>query len=350
MRNCPICFKDDLKLIEIIHLSLVNDISLNNKLEIKQCIVCNFYFSDSNNNQNDYNLYYNNFNNYKHYQKYSNKDEKCYNFLKNELNDKNIINILDYGSGNGALKTLLSQDFIVDEFDIYMDKKTKKYDCLVLSHVLEHIYDLNNFIKLIKINIIEDGYLYIEVPNSSFYDKLIDITPLQELNIEHINFFSKIPLMKLLENNGFHTIMISDDYFTIKENKYYVIRGLFQLSNKTNILEKYIIQGKEIISKYNFNKLSTYKYIYVYGCGQFLYKILNNISQFTHIKNIIDDNTSLINKEINNIKILDFNKLVDNCLENDIILITSLIYDDLIKEKLKTINKSLIILTVQDLY
>jgi len=86
---------------------------------------------------------------------------------------------------------LKKQNFNVDLYDIGMEENEKKFDCIILSHVLEHIYDLNNFVINLDKNLNNNGLIYIEVPNAEFYDKF---DPLQEINIEHINFFSKLAL------------------------------------------------------------------------------------------------------------------------------------------------------------
>jgi glycosyltransferase involved in cell wall biosynthesis len=123
-----------------------------------------------------------------------------------------------------------------------MEKNTNKYDCLILSHVLEHIYDLNKFIETISLNIKEDGYLYIEIPNAEFYSYFNDSCPLQEINLEHINFFSKYALNKLLLNNGFLSVSILDDYFLLNNYKYYVIRAIFK---KKSINKSFLKETQE---------------------------------------------------------------------------------------------------------
>jgi len=347
MTNCRCCgTKQELSIYNI-NLSLVDDIELNNMINIYYCEECNFFYSDSNNNQNDYDNYYKTFNNYKNYVIYSDKDERCNLYLQDKL--ENVNNILDYGSGNGELKKLLSEKYVVDEYDIGMPKNIKKYDCLILSHVLEHIYNINEFINKIKFNINENGLLYIEVPNSEFYDKIAEITPLQEINIEHINFFSKFSLNKLLVKYGFHTVSLIDDYFKIKDYKYYVIRGIFKKNTNNVSLKNYIDQGINTIYKYNFCSLKKYNNIYIYGCGQFLFKIFDIITANTNIINIIDDNPCYLNKKIKNVNIINYETYEKICTNDDVILLTTLIYDDIIKKKLNMLEKNLTVLSVNDL-
>ena len=353
MRNCSCCNSKNEILIDTINLSMVNDIKLNNKLNIYYCPECNFYYSDSENTQEDYNNYYKEFNNYKKGAIYSDKDERCNNYLKDKLQnqDQKVRSIIDYGSGNGKLKEMLSVSDIyeVDEYDIGMEQPNKKYDCLILSHVLEHIYDINKFIETISLNINDNGLLYIEIPNAEYYDKITDLCPLQEINIEHINFFSKYALNKLLIKHNYQAVSLIDDYFTIKDYKYYVIRGIFS-KNKQNIsFKNYLCNGAEQISKYSFTNLNKYKNIYVYGCGQFLFKIFDNICNNTNVINVIDDNPCYLNKQISNVVVIDYIKYSEMSNDGDVILLTSLIHDQTLKSKLQKINKKIVILSVDEL-
>ena len=230
-----------------------------------------------------------------------------------------------------------------------MIQPEKKYDCLILSHVLEHIYDLPLFIDEISKNINDDGLLYIEVPNAEYYDKITDICPLQEINIEHINFFSKYALNKLLMNQDYHAVSLIDDFFMIKESKYYVIRGIFAKNKKNTSFKKYLKNGSDQISNYNFSNLQRYKNIYVYGCGQFLFKIFDKIKNNCNIINIIDDNPCYLNKQLENTQIINYDLYKEIANDEDIILLTSLIHDQTLKNKIEKINKNIIILSVNDL-
>jgi len=349
MRPCFCCNKYSNNSVLKLDLQIINDIPLSNEINVLFCEKCNFYFSVSNNTQEDYNLYYSIFNNYKNYNYCFDKDERCFNFLNDFFIKTNITNIIDYGSGNGDLSKLLSSNYSVEQYDIGMEKNTNKYDCLILSHVLEHIYDLNKFIETISSNIKDDGYLYIEIPNAEFYCHFNDYCPLQEINLEHINFFSKYALNKLLLNNGFLCISLLDDFFLLNNCKYYIIRGIFKKKSINKSFLKYIENGKTMIDNYNFKNLSIYPKIYIYGCGQFLFKIINKIYEYTTIINIVDDNDCYREKNIYNITIIDYNILIKQILPNDVIIITSLLYSKKIKEKLQAINKNITILDITEL-
>ena len=125
MRNCPICLNLSENIIHIIdiQLCLVNDINLNNKLNIKLCKDCNFYFTDSNNTQKDYDNYYLTFNNYLEQNYCLDKDIKCEEFINKNIDKNEVKTIIDYG--NGILADLLEKNFIVERFDIGMKLNNK---------------------------------------------------------------------------------------------------------------------------------------------------------------------------------------------------------------------------------
>lgn len=345
MRYCCICnSNNDSKIIDI-KLNIPNEINLCNILSIYYCNNCYFYFNDNNNNQDDYNLYYLKFNNYKNYVISLDKDENCYNFLKRNIEPCKTI--LDFGCGNNELANKLKNNFNVDTYDIGMPFPTKKYNCIILSHVLEHIYDINTFINSLEPLLIEDnGSIYIEVPNAEFYSLFNNICPLQEINLEHINFFSKYALNKLMMNHGYYSSVLIDDFFNINSEKYYVIRGLFVKKYNNLSFEKYINNGLSILKSFNFDKINKIDNIYLYGCGQLLFKVLDYID--TNIINIIDDNPSYLGKIINNINIIDYNIFKEKVNENDTVIITSIISNEKIKNKINLINKNINIIVLND--
>ena len=265
----------------------------------------------------------------------------CYNFLFNYFNEK-IKTILDFGCGNKFLANKLKDNFEIDTYDIGMEKPNKKYDMIIISHVLEHIYDIDIFLNSVECQLNEDGYIYIEVPNADNYDLLKEICPLQEINIEHINFFTKYSLNKLMIKHNYYSCLLIDDYFYINSKKYYVIRGIFKKYNNNKTIESYVNYGKNIINSIKYENINN---LYLYGCGQFLYKILPNIIN-CNIINIIDDNKSLLNKKINNIEIINYEILKDKINDNDTLLITTIIGTPIIKKKLEKINKKINILTI----
>lgn len=344
MRNCVCCNQNN-SLVELfeIKLKLSNNIKLNNNLKIFKCASCYHYFSDSQNNQDDYDDYYKNINKYSTEIIPSNKDLKCSTFLENFFIQYNVKTFLDYGCGNKILSKLMEKKYCVESYDIGMNEPINNYDCVILSHVLEHIYDVNKFMSKIMNYINSDGYIYIEVPNAEYYYEIKNICPLQEINLEHINFFTKMSLNKLMTNNNFTTCLLQDDFFMINNNKYYVIRGIFKKNINNNSFDKYLLDGINKISSININ---SYNNLYLYGCGQFLFKIFDELNKNNKIINIVDDDSNYVNHNIDGINIINFNTLKNKINDNDNVLITSLLAESIIEEKLKNINKNINIIKI----
>jgi len=74
---------------------------------------------------------------------------------------------------------------------------------VILSHTLEHIYDVSAMFERIKINLVQGGNLFIEVPiHPDPY-----LPPLEyDYGWQHINKFRVKDLEKLVVNNGFEVV------------------------------------------------------------------------------------------------------------------------------------------------
>lgn len=70
-------------------------------------------------------------------------------------------------------------------------------DIVVLRHILEHIFDLDGFLKYVRSLITEDGRLFVEVPDWSRLDQHTD-----PLIFEHLNQFNTSNLLQLMRRTG----------------------------------------------------------------------------------------------------------------------------------------------------
>jgi 2-polyprenyl-3-methyl-5-hydroxy-6-metoxy-1,4-benzoquinol methylase len=85
-------------------------------------------------------------------------------------------------------------------------KRTHRtYGAIILSAVLEHIPDINIFLKNLKSWLAPDGFLVVEVPDLEFF-KNSKNAPFQELSVEHVNFFTAASLTNLLGTFGFRVV------------------------------------------------------------------------------------------------------------------------------------------------
>jgi len=143
------------------------------------------------------------------------QSRSCYNFLKKTINlDQK--RILEIGAGGGALLKYISQFgssslFYSDlskeaslhlashkELHALNDTTDKKFDLIILRHVLEHIFDLDGFFLYLQQLLKKDGKIFIEVPDWSILD--INTDP---LIFEHLSQFNVSGLVNLMSKNSF---------------------------------------------------------------------------------------------------------------------------------------------------
>jgi hypothetical protein len=353
VRNC-FCGNEDLS--DKIHLitETFDGNNLDGCLYVKYCKKCNHNFNISVKSSNaDYIDYYTNLSKY-HHGSQTITDNGMYmkqvNYIQPYLETYAVNSILNYGSGNTCYKDLFRTSVCIDNYDVGdLDINNRKYDLLLISHVLEHVYDLNHFLDEIKINMNSNGIVYIEVPNSERYDLMQYDVPLQEINIEHINFFSKHSLAKLMILNNFTPICIEDCCFEIKHNtKYHVIRSIFRLNTENVGFDKYLIDGQSKLDKIkSFFLQKPQTKMYLYGAGAFTCKIIGEFK--SNIIGIVDDNPSYLGKCIAGFEVINYDMFKTIVNENDTILVTIIFSSNKIKEKLMSLDKILNITCVDDI-
>jgi len=84
----------------------------------------------------------------------------------------------------------------------YDDNCAGKYSIVSLVHVLEHIDTPDLFLQRIKRNLLDDGELFIEVPDAVEFEHLDKDH--DEFNSTHIHFFDVQSLNALVKRNGFN--------------------------------------------------------------------------------------------------------------------------------------------------
>lgn len=121
--------------------------------------------------------------------------------------------------------------------------KEEKFDVITLWHVLEHVYDLNEYIKKIKSHLKSQGTLFIAVPNLESYDAQYYKQYWAAYDVpRHLYHFSKNTMKKLLGNHGLKTKEIKP----MKWDAYYVslLSEKYKNSGKINYLRALITAYK----------------------------------------------------------------------------------------------------------
>jgi len=165
-------------------------------------------------------------------------------------------------------------------------------DCIILSHVLEHVRDLEPALRAVFEKLRVGGMLYVEVPDATRYADFI-AAPLQDFNTEHINHFSLHSLRSLLESNGFavrhegqKTIEASAGvpypalWIMAERCASQVTSGTTAIERDAELcasIERYIVRSLERISAIDAHlaaELARLDEIVVWGAGQTILKLL----------------------------------------------------------------------------
>ena len=371
-RICPICNCDDgEKLYEINFAKSKNEFIVEH-YDIVSCYNCGFIFNNTEWTQRDYDKYYS------ETSKYTNNftsgagglsdlDLKRYNDVINRI--EQFINkkssILDIGCAKGGLLRTFkdrgynnlygiepSEDAInhLKTFGIdgkclslfEANKLNKKFDVVILTQVLEHIFDLERMKSILKDLLNEDGILYVDIPDGTSYIKN-NLNSYYYFDLEHINHFSNDTLKYLF--NDLETIKIDNSYFdNVSDIKAYIIYGIFKNSKDINrdVLSldkmKEYIEESDIKDNYLINIDNT-KPTYLWGFGAYLRRLLLDYRYFNNINiaGIIDKNKSLNGLKIKNYKNDELEIFNPDILKNNIdanIIITSVLYSKQIEADL----------------
>ncbi|MDJ0729742.1 MAG: class I SAM-dependent methyltransferase [Crocosphaera sp.] len=124
------------------------------------------------------------------------------------------------------------------------------YHFIGSSHVFEHIADPVTHLEQIRISLVKDGILFMEVPNE--YRRLKDFLCPGARKLGHLYYYSPKSIEKLLKNNGFEIVNLA----TCGKNVNHV-KKLYGKSSKEIKIDKLLEPIKErVFSNVFLDKLS----------------------------------------------------------------------------------------------
>ena len=348
IRPCPVC---DNKVGEVLHKQLFvlpSDSPLPNELKIVCCSKCGFVYAVTTANQATYNEYYTLLSKYEDLNIASGSGTGIFDHQRLEVTSSTIfkiltnhqVSILDMGCANGGLlkvlKSLGYQNILgidpskkcninVNNFGIQciegdiFSKSFKEYpktfDCIILTHVLEHIYDLNTAIENIRSKLNDEGILYIEVPDASRYSEYYTV-PYYYIDCEHINHFDHDSIFNLISTKGFTQLETKDIEFRVSEtNSYPAVYSIFKKTSKvvnnevrfSDISKKSFIRFLEQSKSNDENEKIIQELarkqepLLIWGAGQFTLRLLSNSSlSKCNIKGFIDSDSNKQGKKLSN--------------------------------------------------
>lgn len=190
-----------------------------------------------------------------------------------------------------------------------------KFDCIVFSHVLEHVHDIPAFFAAARHHLAPEGYLYLETPDATRYDDYL-YAPFQEFNTEHINHFSARALENTARRFGFQPIVVEQKVIqTAEDTLYPAVFGLCRDNGET-IREHAAVCDRELsaqiaayirhsaghmerINDHLASQLADAQRVIVWGAGQFAMKLLALPCLVqTEIRALVDNNPILRGKTL----------------------------------------------------
>ena len=230
-RNCPVCSGDDAGAIRKLSYALFDDSPLeSSSCTLVRCNKCGFVYCDT--VLNDANLI-------EHYRRNlhylsgtcgagSNAETMRYRNTLSMLKLYNInqsSKIVDIGSANGGFLRFMKNNgymnlMAIDPLQECIDNihesripakrgsiqsmplPDASEDAVVVSHLLEHVIDLNTALGEVYRILVPGGIVYAEVPTLEYGSSFQD-APLWDFPYEHVNYFTRRHLLSLFMLNRF---------------------------------------------------------------------------------------------------------------------------------------------------
>jgi len=209
------------------------------------------------------------------------------------------------------------------------------FDCVVLSHVMEHVLEVREAMHVLATIVPAGGYVYIEVPDASRYHQFL-VAPFQDFNTEHINHFSEASLDNLFHQFGFKrtaggqkNIASSSDSLTPAVWAVYRATGCASMPVVKDralreALEIYITDSRGLMGEIDRHltvSLTDSDSVIVWGTGQLTMKLLCETVLAKHaIRVFVDSNPINQGKIIQGVRVISPRQLQNSNLGEPIVI------------------------------
>ena len=320
LRPCPICGSSKGEALHTQKFLMPQGYLLPSEYDVVACAKCGFTYADTSAGQQDYDAYYQEhsiyedkkltgrggLNSEKDLARLSETAEEVARVCSNKA-----AKIIEIGCANGGILTTLKRKGYTDLTGVDLSAKCveniissgiagiqgsisevnrllngQKFDYVILSHVMEHVYDLKEALCQCYDLMNENAMLYLEVPDAARYaDFYID--PYQHFNVEHINHFDEVSLANLGTVINFSKCYVG--YKTIRISSTREYPAVFVLFKKMKALDKTInistkarksieayleLSAKDSCTEIIAELVKTQEELCVFGAGNLTYRLL----------------------------------------------------------------------------
>lgn len=391
--KCPICENQKPQTLQHFSFIVPQGHPISEGYDLVVCEFCGFVYANISAKQEDYDEFYKKVSKYEDSKTSSGSGESDWEykrfadtaFILSGYFSTRDVKVLDIGCANGGqLLALQKENFSnlygIDPSDSCAIKcqnkglsvtqgtivnnslPTNYFDCIIFSHVLEHIVDLSETINSISKLLKDDGLLYVEVPDANRYKDYL-FSPYQDINTEHINHFSLKTIHTLFSN--WELINASEKEILSSPNNPYpsIFCVLKKTKNHDEIIYKddllpknmkiYLEKSARVLSSIDIvlneklaANLSGGTELIVWGTGQLTMKLLTEtcLKKF-NIVGFIDGNPINQGRVFANQKILSPHE-IGRYSSSIPILISTILHKNEIIEVIKKLNISNPIITI----
>lgn len=317
-RPCPICNHRYVDLLHTQRFVLPEGHPLSHGYDVVVCDMCGFVYADTNTTQAEYDRFYAEHSKYEDSKTGTGGTENPYDWRRQQETAHQIASflqnrkasILDVGCANGGIlkglknigheylcgidpsptcvantRTLGIEAYVGSLFQPFEEHT---FDCVILSHTLEHIHDMQSALLWITDRLKPNGVVYIEVPDAARYVDFI-YAPLQDFNAEHINHFSLTCLKSLMARAGFKHLDSGTKTLEIGSRSYYpaiygfwkhkIMRSDFLRKDDAlgDSIQQYIQRSQELLKGIELHLQQTLvssRQVIIWGAGQLAMKLL----------------------------------------------------------------------------
>lgn len=354
VRKCEICHSTQSFPIHTQSFVLPEGSRLPSSYNIVECGSCGFVYADTSSCQADYDYHYAYSSKYEEERPLTTFDEA--RVLKQvetliSLVNKNHPSILDIGCGSGHLLKKLKRQFsnvtgldpskkcceIMESNGIktinasLFSAPSGKFDVIILSHVLEHIRDLDRAMANIASASKHDSIVYVEVPDASRYQDYYN-GPNYYFDCEHINHFDQRSLNDLFSNIGMTPVYCKQEALMVSSSSRYPILASAYKKGRSasDSVARYSDISKPLDDVFD-RFVESREPIVIWGAGQMTMRTLatTNLSTCNAVA-IIDNDKSKHGRCINGIQVYGPDYLTDK--SHPVIVLSSLFSEDITRQ------------------
>lgn len=380
-RVCPICGCTRAEFVYHYQDEMILFNKLPQEFDIVSCTACGFVYSDIATSQSIYDEYYSECSVYDNLgvtygtvtddhsgDVYAQRAKEISSFASRDAS------ILEIGSANGLLleelkklgfENLSALDLSKESLDNLAQRGfrthlggifssaisdqihkplTEQFDCVCLTQVMEHIYDVQGAMRNMSQMLKPGGHLYIEVPDAGRFQDFSDY-PICLFNYEHIGYFDEASMRNLASTNGLRIVNIihKNIHFSTEQDVYPCVVGVFQKPSLARsgcglTLKKYASEFEANLSSYE-NIIPPQEEVAIWGMGNFARQLLKEVGGRWNIKYLIDSNPLHQGKIVLGYPINIPEKLAEDKFSGTILITTSL-YADEVADQIQNLGLS----------